>query len=439
VLLCVVGVAAQATSTTDGSTPLGLSPGAPAGSYSLSGFESVNPYNGNLNFHLPLAGSKGRGALGMVSQLEIDEKRWNIKHSQVNDPNTGLPIDIYNPTPNWWSPKPGYGPGVLIGRKSGLSPNQTCNTTRYIYQQTLTRLTFTAADGTEYEFRDQLTGGQPATVSNPCGSGASRGTIFITADGTAATFISDSTIYDDPQSRHVSMIYPSGYMLLGDGTRYRIDNGNVTWMRDRNGNRLSFAYASGRVTVITDSLNRQISITYADYVNTFSDQITVKGFGGVTRTILVNFTALSNTLRTTNPRGEPASRYQIQTYQSLFPGLNGSSASQYNPYVVSSITLPNGQQYLLQYNSYAELARIMLPTGGAIEYDYTATSGAVTDGDNYQVYRRVIERRIYADGVNLDSYSTYSGQDPFTGIVQVDHLSAAGVLRRRRSLPATAM
>jgi hypothetical protein len=35
-------VAAQTTSATDGSTPLGLQPGAPAGSYALSGFDNVN-------------------------------------------------------------------------------------------------------------------------------------------------------------------------------------------------------------------------------------------------------------------------------------------------------------------------------------------------------------------------------------------------------------
>jgi hypothetical protein len=88
----------------------------------------------------------------------------------------------------------------LVGRQSGVNPNQVCATNHKIYQQTLTRLTFSTSDGTEYEFRDQNSGGQPATVSNPCGSGYSRGTVFVTADGTAATFISDSTIYDKNSS-----------------------------------------------------------------------------------------------------------------------------------------------------------------------------------------------------------------------------------------------
>lgn len=199
-----------------------------------------------------------------------------------------------------------YGAGKMVARRSGLYPDQTCGGTRYIYQQTLTRLTFIAADGTEYEFRDQLTGGQPATVTNPCATtGATRGTVFVTADGSAATFTSDSAINDRlPSMGGGGVQFLSGYLMLRDGTRYRIDSGNVSWIRDRNGNRLLFGYTDGRVTSVTDPLNRQVTYTYANFVNTFSDQITFKGFGGQTRTILVNYTRLQFSLRTTNPRNE---------------------------------------------------------------------------------------------------------------------------------------
>lgn len=47
------GVAAQTTSATDGTTPSGIAPGSPSGSYALSGFDNINLYNGNLNFALP--------------------------------------------------------------------------------------------------------------------------------------------------------------------------------------------------------------------------------------------------------------------------------------------------------------------------------------------------------------------------------------------------
>ena len=60
------------TSVTDGSTPSGLQPGSPAGSYALSGFDNVNLYNGNLNFHLPLLQISGRGSASMASILALN-------------------------------------------------------------------------------------------------------------------------------------------------------------------------------------------------------------------------------------------------------------------------------------------------------------------------------------------------------------------------------
>ena len=84
--------------------------------------------------------------------------------------------------------------------------------------------------------------------------------------------------------------------MLRDGTRYRINNGIVSWLRDRNGNKVTFGYDGNRVTSITDSLMRQVTIIYATGAGT-SDQITFKGFGGATRTILVNYTSLASSLR----------------------------------------------------------------------------------------------------------------------------------------------
>src|SRR5262245_17692003 len=65
ILLLTIGRAlGQDRSVTDGATPAGLKPGAPAGSYVLSGFDNINPYNGNLNFSLPLLKIGGRGSAG---------------------------------------------------------------------------------------------------------------------------------------------------------------------------------------------------------------------------------------------------------------------------------------------------------------------------------------------------------------------------------------
>jgi RHS repeat-associated protein len=435
--LVAIGVNAQSeTSSTDGATPLGNAPGAPAGSYSLSGFDTVNLYNGHLNFLLPLLRIGGRGSAQMTMALPVKPNSWRVKHSVTIDPTTGLEIHTYYPQPNWWTGiQPGYGPGVLQGRSAGMDFVNCSSDPNYkwYFLRRLTRLTFTAGDGTEYELRDQLTGGQVSEVTNGCTAGASRGTTFVTADGSAATFVSDTTIYDankGPIGRP-TIIYPSGYLMLRDGARYRIDNGLVSWMRDRNGNKLSFTYdVYKRVTSITDSLNRQVAVNYdvTDGSYGLCDQIIFKGYGGAQRIIRVSKTNLGSALR---------SGYSLGTYASLFPELNGSSSTTYDPTVVSSVWLPDGtRRYQLQYNSYGEVARVTLPTDGAIEYDYTTGSGAITDGYDYQIYRRVTARRVYPDGSTLEGKTSYSatisgpsGQETTT--VTLDYLNPGNALLSR--------
>src|SRR5215213_6715312 len=63
--------------STDGSTPLALKPGAPAGSYALSELDNINPYNGSLNFRLPLMSIAGRGGAGYTMTLPLEQK-WRI-------------------------------------------------------------------------------------------------------------------------------------------------------------------------------------------------------------------------------------------------------------------------------------------------------------------------------------------------------------------------
>src|SRR6185369_13090274 len=162
--------------------------------------------------------------------------------------------------------------------------------------KTLTRLTFTGPDGTEFELRDQQTDGAPANVGLCDQNGFNRGKIFVSADGSAGTFISDQNIVDYivVPSGGGDLFYPSGYLLLRNGTRYRFDNGTVTWLRDRNGNQMTFTYDSfKRVTSIKDSINREVTITYGTSTILYDD-IVYKGFGGATRTLRINYAFLQD-------------------------------------------------------------------------------------------------------------------------------------------------
>jgi YD repeat-containing protein len=318
---------------------------------------------------------------------------------------------FYYADAGWWSQE-GSGFKIFSAGKVDIRSAHRDQPTGFPVE-TLTRITFTAPDGTEYELRDQLTNGQPVS---PVSGGFNRGTVFVTADGTTATFVSDWDIRDDPtfgQGFYDS--YPDGYLMLRDGTRFRVDDGFISWMRDRNGNKVTFSPDFSRqVTTITDSLNRQITVSYPAQT-TGVTEITYKGFGGAVRTIKIGQTNLANALR---------SGYSMQTIQQLFPELHGGGPV--DSTVVNYIELPDGRSYQLRYNPYGELARVVLPTGGAIEYDYAAgltngaASGVFSVSDplpNKYIYRRVIERRIYPDGGTGSSYEskiTYSRPETTT-------------------------
>ena len=114
----------------DGIAPLGLSPGAPAGSYAVSDLERANLFNGNLSFHLPLLKIGGRGEAGHVVALTI-EQRWGTKR-KVQPSGTV----VVQPRFNWWrGVRPGYGPGAL---RAYLTPSGEL------------RVTFTDSDETQF-------------------------------------------------------------------------------------------------------------------------------------------------------------------------------------------------------------------------------------------------------------------------------------------------
>lgn len=435
IAVCLLAIfnTVKAQTVADGATPLGLSPGAPSGSYSLSDFDSVNLFNGSLNVHLPLVKIAGRGGAGYTMSARIEQK-WLVdrEFQGVGQPN------LFTPNPNWWNIEgfvPYYSAGRLEVRQAGSYEYSILGSCGYVHNQTLTRLTFTTPDGTEFELRDQLTNGQPKQPTS-CDPGFNRGKVFATSDGSSAIFTSDADIkdynYDNPAN-----IPPSGDLITRDGTHYRIDGGSVSWMRDRNGNKITFTYASDfshRVTGITDSLNRQVTISYATSVGSY-DLIALKGFGGAPRTLKVYQSSLHDALR---------SDFSQLNLSQLFPELNGAYATPNNPPVISAVELPNGQSYHFYYNSYGELARVVLPTGGAIEYDYAAgltdgaASGVIVIPNNFKsVYRRVIERRVYPDGATGTSFAsrmTYSRPETTTsnaGYVVTDGYDASGTLLNR--------
>ncbi|MGB7922332.1 MAG: RHS repeat-associated core domain-containing protein [Pyrinomonadaceae bacterium] len=456
-LLLVGSASAQDVKGTQGSTPSGLAPGGAAGAYALSDFDTVNVYNGNLNLHLPLVSIGGRGGAAMTVMLARDSLKWGVvnrvSECPENEPsccpefNTpkmmsgGSVPDFKRAEDNFVDNKlragfPGYGPGALVLDTTGVGSHKVAGTT--YYGTSLTRLKFISSEGTEYELRDRVSNGEPRNVSTQGTQGFNRGSIFVSVDGTSATFISTDAMgsYEvDVRDQIVIGIAPTpvhGYLILRDGTRYWIQSTGgtnsvpqVKWMRDRNGNLLSFEYGTDvanpyafkKVTRIMDSLNRVVQITYS----LTEDSITYSGFGGALRTIRILRTRLSDSalrsdyLTTDEHRG-------TRTYAQLFPELSAQFDTNpnsqlprpndyFDPYVLTAVILPDGRSYQLRYNRYGELARVEVPTGGTVEYDYTAGSGVI-EGN---IYRKVKQRRVLPGGTGPVEQTTTYGDPVVTG------------------------
>lgn len=438
-LLVLLAVGARAQSALDGFTPASMAPGVPTGYYALSGFDNINLYNGNLNFSLPLLKIGGRGDARYMMMLPIEQHWHSNNGSRIQQP-SGDVIEYSGPDPNWWDPKPGYGPGIVLSRFAADFPNDCApNTGGPYFTTTLIRLTFIEPNGTEHELVDQQTHGMPHTFSGCSYQTFPRGTVFISDDASGITFISDPTLPlgDDNKTPGGAVKGVTGNLMFPNGTLYRVEGGAVSYIRDRNGNLVRFDYETDpttlypRVISVIDSLDRSVTVAYTNSTTPY-DQITYSGFGGVQHIIKVWRGSLGSALRSGS----------LATYAQLFPEIS-TDTSTYNPSdVISSVDLPNGKSYRFRYNQYAELARVLLPAGAAIEYDHTQGSGVVclVPGSfsscqlGSTILRRTIARRTYPDGVTLEGQTTYS-PDTSTGseVVTVDQLNPQGTVLLERS------
>jgi hypothetical protein len=227
-----------------------------AGGYPITGIDTVNLYNGHVSLSLPLGYIGARGGVGYSPTLSISRtfvlrtyQTFSLAGQQVTyyDPKYKLISENYNDSYNFSNFQPGLLPALLIGRRTRDSnpdpgftiPSQAAGC------QTLTKLYLRLA-GAEIELRD-ATGWNGEPHSNTATEVFNRGKEWHSVDGTGMFFLSDSDISDETCADNsvaaingINMIYPTGYLKLDDGTRYRFVQGYPVWMRDRNGNTITF-------------------------------------------------------------------------------------------------------------------------------------------------------------------------------------------------------
>jgi YD repeat-containing protein len=407
----------------DGYTAGQTQQGGPAGSYALSGLETLNTANGTLSLHIPVATVQARGSVSVPLIVQLTPPIWDVTANayEYNCIPGGCQLGwLYTMTSSGWLGDGGFGVGQLVFRSSGdYCVVGASNTNQW--HNVLTRGTFSAPDGTETEFVDQQTNGTP----EPGNLGYNRGTAFIADNGSMAKFTSSASISDSTYCNSAQTTYPSGTLVFRDGTKYTITGGAVTKIEDHNGNYTSFG------NPITDSLGR----TYTISSGSSSETLQYYGAGGGSRTITVHYSSLSGVL---------AAGQSLETYGQLWSLPSGlqNASQQYDPNgMVSEIDLPDGSKYSFTYTSYADVAQITLPTGGVIQYDYT---NAVSDGTTafgtvdviiggqpvatqvppaymYALARPLKERRQYLNG-------NYIGKTDFPSTSEIDSYDGSGNL-----------
>jgi hypothetical protein len=135
--------------------------------------------------------------------------------------------------------------------------------------------------------------------------------------------VADTDVIDQQTSGHIS-----GTLVTRDGTRltFRADN-FATQIEDRNGNLISFppfqSTPTGGIYTAVDPTGRQetINFTEGQIANT-QDIFTYPGSSGSSRTVTINYAQLHQVLF----GGE-----SIQTLGCLFPELDGSTATGFDP------------------------------------------------------------------------------------------------------------
>jgi RHS repeat-associated protein len=380
---------------------------------SISDYEKINLYDGNFNFNLPLVSLGGRGVSNGIS-LNL-EQRWRSDDIIVgysgSTPNIMQRISSDPYALTGLFPQAGGYLTVNTRVVNTAEVGQCSNETVYRAAEKEISVNFSGFGGQGYQFVSQVNDGDTVLFSNPqcfVSATSSLGTVFYATDGSGTKFISNQPVIIDDELGS-PQIYASGVVKFPNGTSYGIDAGLVSWTEDRNGNKTYITNTGyqddpreNRVTAIKDSLNREIQTSG----NQNFQYITYKGFGGASRTVKVSFCSSADPcLRA----GETQ-----QMLSTLFPWIAPSHPSNtlVGGGIIKDIELPDARKYKFFYNSYGELARVEFPTGGATEYDYEAACGG------YCLQRRIKERRVYSNGVNLDSkiqYSYSSALSPLPG------------------------
>lgn len=467
-MLCIGGMAlfgqTASRNLSDGLTPPAVAPGAPDGVKALSSLESINLYNGQLSVSIPLLRIGGRGEAGYEIVARVGSAPWTITTDTVpycpvaGEPCTGFIHTSSASNRELYPYESPYSPGLVFGKRSGHGPYVCGSSGETVYSSNFTHIVFEKPDGGQVKLWD---GGGPSGSGLCSATVANRGKRFSAIGESQILFLSNTDIWDNASAQTPDKFLVSGELLFPTGTRYKVENGVVTRITDRNGNFVTIRYigSTNNPYEVEDSLGMIIQIHHDVQDPTYGrvDRILYTGAAGQGRTIYVERTwsAAAMPIR-------PGLTTPSPLFQNAGPGFNNFDR------LLKKIRMADGRTYEFQYTPYGELARMVLPTGGAVEYDHGAglanaggtgtgmfVDGGILDAPGtitstsdpnvpYQpaIYRRVLTRRTYPDGgTQAESTTTYSrretGGSPIVAGGKVTGLTISGAAYVEESTTGT--
>lgn len=193
-----------------GMAPTARTPGAPAGSYKLGGFDNVNLFSGNLNFNLSLLNIDGRGELSQDLSLTLDTQ-WNVQGSF-----DGVGNSIYEFNPVVQQPLSFVGSVITSSELPvTLFEEETCvNNLEVYWIQHQFNFKYVEPNGTEHMLVDPLYHGKPHRECNTVS--VNYGRVFESTSGEFMTFIADADVL-------TTMNAPSGYLYFRNGSKSRVE------------------------------------------------------------------------------------------------------------------------------------------------------------------------------------------------------------------------
>jgi hypothetical protein len=403
---------------------------SPLGSYASADIGTVNLSNGALNLKIPIGSVGGRG-FSLPLTLNWSSKIWSgstdVEFDRDGSTKTVVYADFAR-LDDFVDLFERIGPGWTVGVAPMLfsrivridqitsGPQIGC------YTHTLAKLTLMLPDKGEIEFRDDQYDGMPLLSDCSGYVAASRGTRWHATDGSGTIFINDV-------DNGVANFNTNGTVITSDGMRYHFTGERCDWVKDRNGNKITFDYTNG--LAITDQLGR-ITRVQRNVTDPQNPQVTLAllvTLPGQNRYYKVKSGLMSAHYRSdihptipviTGDYDPLSYGYGWGTATRLFIHSYGMDTERIDNWnVLSELVLPDGRSMLFNYNQYGEVAEVQMPTGGKIWYDY-GSFNAFPSGNSpvwetaadlhtdIAIDRALVSRRTLPDGITLDCTWTYS-------------------------------